>query len=271
MFQAIHRLLRPRAVAAPDSGLLEEWAEHRGEHCKRVRRGHGCAIDFRVLGRPGRMEWGPSQRDYIPRQELRVRIDMGLPALLEMMVMSRPLAERLEGDAYGTLVQGHKTGMGHALPEELRWLSMMDRVDFPDHELLAQRFVLMAASAPHAARWVRGDLANRLMRAATRWLSPEAPLVLMTLRGRLYLRTEANQLEMAMLDGARSLAEVAATRAQACLQARVPAEPAEPGMPAAALVPQVAAPAFSRLAPMASDDDELSDLTLRHADTDVRL
>lgn len=209
--QRFQRLLGSRAETVSDPQVLDEWAKVRGHQLKRVRRGEGRVVEFEWEGRRGRLEWGPSKRAYIQQRELRVCIEAGLPEHLEMLLMSRSLAQRLDSQAYQTLVSDHQTGIDTSLPEEVRWLSMLERVPVPS---TVAAYVMLSSSPPHAQRWLDGDLLSRISRAAHNWLGDDAPLVLMTLRGRVYLRTEAMSTEPAMLDGACSLTEAAATSAR---------------------------------------------------------
>ena len=209
--QRFQRLLGSRAETSHDPQMLDEWAETRGHQLKRVRSSEGRVVEFEWEGRRSRLEWGPSKRAYINARELRVCIEAGLPDNLEMMIMSRSLAQRLESQAYQTLVRDHQTGIDVNLPEEVRWLSMLERVPVPS---AVAAYVMLSSSPPHAQRWLDGDLLSRISRAAHNWLGDEAPLVLMTLRGRVYLRTEALSTEAAMLDGACSLAGTAAASAR---------------------------------------------------------
>lgn len=218
MFSSLHRfqrLLGSHPAAESDSRLLDEWAESRGYVAKRVRRSDGRVVEFDCIdGGAGRMEWGPSQRAYIRGRELRVRVEAGLPGSLEMLLMTRRLAEQLDSQAYETLVEGQQTGVNATLPEEVRWLSMLERVPVPS---TAAAYLLLSSSPPHAQRWLDGELLSRVSRAAERWLGDTAPLVLMTLRGRIYLRLGVTALDESVLDGARGLTEVAAVAARHCL------------------------------------------------------
>ncbi|WP_310461182.1 hypothetical protein [Sphaerotilus sp.] len=209
--QRLQRLLGSRTETTTDTQVLDEWAEARGHRLKRVRRGEGRVVEFDWEGRRGRLEWGPTKRAYILERELRVCIEAGLPQHLEILLMSRSLAQRLDSQAYQTLVQDHQTGIDTTLPEEVRWLSMLERVPVPS---TVAGYVMLSSSPPHAQRWLEGDLLSRVSRAAHNWLGDDAPLVLMTLRGRIYLRTEAQVTEAAMLDGACNLAEAAAASAR---------------------------------------------------------
>lgn len=215
MLHSLQRLMsRP---AAPDSGLgwLDPWSQRRGEVVKRVRGDAGLVIEGQLGDRAVRVEWGPSQRDYVRGRELRLRYELGLPAGLEMLVVARDLAEQLEARTFDDLTRDQQTGIDTSMPEEARWLAMYDRV--PADTLppgLAEAFVVLGARGTAAQHWVEGELAVRLLRARTRWLNRDTPLVLMTLRGRVYLRTEAPALDEALLDGVRQLGDAAAMAAR---------------------------------------------------------
>ena len=49
----------------------------------------GFVIDGQLDGTPWRIEWGPPQRTYIDGHELRLRMELGLPPDLQMLV-ARP-------------------------------------------------------------------------------------------------------------------------------------------------------------------------------------
>jgi hypothetical protein len=216
MLEALSRLLREsrlRPWISRDTRLLRDWARERGAVYKVPRQGHGCVVENCSRLYPARLEWGDSQRDYIRGAELRLRLEAGLPESFEVLVMSRTLAERLEQQAFKQLTRGTQTGIDASMPEEARWLAMFEPVTLDDPEF-GHHFVLLAASRKVARAWTEGDLASRLLRAREKWLGADTAFVLMALRGRLMLRTEARQLDEAMLDGLCLIAEHAAQRAQ---------------------------------------------------------
>ncbi|MCK6424695.1 MAG: hypothetical protein L6Q75_06325 [Burkholderiaceae bacterium] len=274
MLDSLQRFLQRRqAPADPESALMSQWARERGDEFKRVRRGPGAVVQSVGAAGPMRIEWGPPQRQYIRGSELRVRIDAKLPDALEMLVLSRSLAESLEAQAFQELTSLQQTGMDEGSPEEARWLALFERIDVAAGPTFEQGFVVVSSCVPHARHWAAGELAVRLLRARTHWLSAQAPLVLMTLRGRLYLRTEAGVLDETLLDGVRILADAAAVRARKIstragrgssaapvaaggdlAPAAIPPPPAGPAGVAAAAVPAVAASAIPGLATFESDD-----------------
>ena len=214
MLQIIQRLLHRGSPEDAESTLLKSWAESRGGDCRSSRRGLGLRVRSRSAAGDMRLEWGLSQRRYIDGPELRLRVDAGLPAKLEMLVMSRCLAEQLEAQTYELLTHDAQTEINGAAPQEVRWLAMFERIEDLLPPSFAEAFVVVGSSPVHARHWAQGELAVRLQRAQDRWLAPEAPLLLMTLRGRVYLRTAAANLDETLLDGVRSLAEAGALRAR---------------------------------------------------------
>jgi hypothetical protein len=215
MLESLQRFIRRKqAPADPEAALMSDWARQHGDKFKRVRRGQGAVIGAHCEAGPMRIEWGPSQRPYIAQHEMRVRIEAQLPDALEMLLLSRSLADALEAQAFEQLTSLQQTEIDGSSPEELRWLSSFERIRMDEVPGFAQSFVLVSSAPSHARHWAAGELAVRALRARTRWLGPHAPLVLMTLRGRVYLRTEADSFDETLLDGVRSLAETAALRAR---------------------------------------------------------
>jgi len=215
MLDALQRFIhRNRAPADPELALMADWARLHGAKFKRVRRSAGAVIDAASEAGAVRMEWGPSQRPYISQYEMRVRIETHLPEALEMLLLSRSLADALEVQAFEQLTSLQQTAIDSSLPEEVRWLSSFERIRLDEVPGFTQSFVLVSSASTHARHWAAGELAVRALRARSRWLGPHAPLVLMTLRGRVYLRTEASSFDDALLDGVFSLAETAAQRAR---------------------------------------------------------
>lgn len=203
----------------PDPRALQAWARQRGFNVKKVRSGEGLVIEGRSFDLPWRMEWGAPQRAYLLDRELRLRMELGLPPSLQMLVTSRALAEELEQAAYALFTQDMQTQIDSGMPEEMRWLAMFPKIQLAAMKPLKARFSAIASAAPPLARWLEGELAARLEEAGGSWLAQDEPLVLMTLRGRLYLRMEAVQPDAALLDRVLALFEAAARGAQAAAEA----------------------------------------------------
>ncbi|MEY4747886.1 MAG: hypothetical protein RIQ60_100 [Pseudomonadota bacterium] len=216
MLSKLQRLML--RVPLDEAGRVLEACAYKHEWSfKRVHEGTGYVLEGRLGGRPARLEWGPPQRNYIAERELRVRIDAGLPEQLHMMVLTRTLADRLEDDAYARLTDGKQTVVKLDLPEEARWLTLYSSTDLDSVPMLGSRLVGLASQEGLVRRWLEGDMGLRLLRACTTWLEADRPLVVMVLRGRLYLRTQIRNaddgLGLPLLDSVLALAEAASVRA----------------------------------------------------------
>ncbi len=183
-----------RWFSGSDSGFdmhaVSQWSRQNGWDFKRVREGDGFAMDGSWGGHTWRLEWGPSQRSYIAERELRLRMELALPADLQMLVLNRALVELLEGRAFEQYTQTTQTVIDSSAPEEMRWLAMFPKVGMAANKNLRNRFGAWSNSPSLAAWWLDGALARALEELAAQWLPEEIPFVLMTLRGRLYMRVQ---------------------------------------------------------------------------------
>jgi hypothetical protein len=212
MLDALKRWMG-RAAPGPDWRAVSDWARLRGARFKRVRESDGFVVDGLLEGRAWRLEWGPPQRAYIEGQELRLRMELGLPQDMQMLLLSRPLMETLERWTFETYTENMQTRIDVSTPEEMRWLAMFPQVTLAASKDLKGRFAAVAAAPPTAAAWIDGPLAERLAGLARGPLQGEPPLVLMTLRGRLYLRFELAEPEVPAIEGLVRLFEIAAAQA----------------------------------------------------------
>lgn len=230
MFDALKRLIAGDAESA-DWRAMTAWAAQRGAQFKRSRDGTGFVVEGCFDARPWRLEWGPPQRNYITGHELRLRMELGLPQDLNMLVLSRPLMEALERSAFEQYTAQMQTRIDDTTPEEMRWLAMFPKLPLGFDKELRQHFGVVALSAKAAEVWVRGPLAAQLTAAARGVLASAPPFVLMTLRGRLYLRLQLGAPEPESIGAMAALYETAA--AQAVLAAGGATERPETGPPTA--------------------------------------
>lgn len=197
----------------PDWGDVATWAQKQGFGFKRAREEEGFVLDGRFGARPWRLEWGPSQRAYITTHELRLRMELQLPSGLQMLIMTRTLMEMLERETFERYTESNQTLIDVATPEEMRWLAMFPKVNLELAKNVRASFAAVAADPLAAASWVDADLGQRLADATTSLLRDQPPFVLMTLRGRVYMRLQLEAPQPQALQQAIAIFHAAAASA----------------------------------------------------------
>ncbi|MBX9792682.1 MAG: hypothetical protein K2Y02_00125 [Burkholderiaceae bacterium] len=192
MFAALKRIwaLGPGRGGGARFDAIEGWAERGGFRFRQSKDGLRFEVEAPSGGQVVRMEWGPSQRSYIEHSELRLRVDLNLPSSLQMLVLTLPLMERLESETFERYTQDAQTVIDMSTPEEMRWLAMFPKVDLSFDKGLRSRFGALGANPAWALSWINGPLGPQLVRAAQDLIGPEVPFMLMTMRGRIYLRMQ---------------------------------------------------------------------------------
>jgi hypothetical protein len=215
MLESFKRLFGGRGEHhEPDHAAVAEWATGRGFGFKPVRGRAGFAIDGLLEGKPWRIEWGAPQRDYIIGNELRLRMELELTADAQMLLLSRPLMEALERKTFEEFTDSVQTQIGAKSPEEMRWLVMFPKVNLSTLKTLRARFGAVASSPEAGLAWITGPLADAIERqAASGFLRDEPAFVLMTLRGRAYLRMQLLTPNVPDIAAALALFETAVARA----------------------------------------------------------
>ncbi len=128
-------------------------------------------------------------------------MELGLPHDLNLLVLSRPLMEALAASAFEQYTAQMQTRIDDSTPEEMRWLVMFPKVQPTVDKAFKQHFGVVALTAKAAAAWIEGPLAASLSEASRGALADDPPFVLMTFRGRLYLRLQLAVPEDATLSG----------------------------------------------------------------------
>lgn len=194
---------------------IQDWAEARGAAFNQTRDGQGFLIE-QPKAQPGplRIEWGVSQRSYLPGTELRMRCEMGLHHDLQLMVLCRTLMENLERAVFEAYTDTLKTRIDTDTPEEMRWLVMFPKFNGAGSQLLRQRYGLVGVTKELTGAWVEGELGEALVQASQDLLPDGHPFVLMCMRGNLYLRTEMAEPDLSRVQAFVRLLECAAREAQ---------------------------------------------------------
>ena len=213
MFDALKRLIgsSPGASSGDEGQVLASWAKAEGHAFKRVnaKTGSGYVVETRE---GWRVEWGGSQRSYIPGKELRFRCDTGLPSDVQMILVSKVQAQILETDVFSRFTNAMQTQIDHSLPDEMRWLAMHPRVSLSDRPALTRRFVLLSNAEAVARRWLDESVLAALEEAAGTWWTDTLMLVLTLNRGMLTLRMPGQTLEPVQLKMVGQLYGVMAQR-----------------------------------------------------------
>lgn len=197
-----------------DAKALSSWAKTHGHLFKTVRNEQGGVVECHETERHWRIEWGAPQRIYIEGSELRLREELGISPDLQLMLISRTLAMKLETDVFERFTEAMQTQIDHTLPEEMRWLAMFPRVSMGEHKALKARYQLQSPATGVAQAWLDGELADALLRASGGVLQGDPSFVILMLRGRLYLRMQAPRVDAEMLDAVDNLFGIAARRAR---------------------------------------------------------
>lgn len=198
------------------------WAEQRQYPFRNVH-AEGFVLDGRVVGTEWRLEWGPSQRDYVKGAELRLRAELPVDSALQGVVMTRALQESMEEALFEQAVESVQTRIDNQTPPETRWLVMFPKLPRADMGVLHEHFVAVASVRSWMSTWLQGPLATALAATAT---DPATPMVLMMGRGRLTLRTSLPTPDVASLQTWLRLFETAIREARRVVsdKAQSPAE-----------------------------------------------
>lgn len=143
-----------------------------------------------VRGHAWKMELGRPKRDYIIGQELRGRAPLNLKPHASVLLMNRPLLEVLQKRAYGEFTDTLQTTVDPNLPEELRWIAMFDEHLAIRSESFTTRYGVVSESPLAPAAWMSEALAKALMSWPKPPVTPQTPMLLMLLNGKVYLRME---------------------------------------------------------------------------------
>ena len=190
---------------------LSAWCKSRQWTLRAVREPAGFVIDGHSGDTPWRLEWGPSQRSYIPGAELRLRVELSVPRELQALVLNRELMESMEKTVFDQYVEGVQTRIDTATPPEMRWLVMFPKLASGELRSLRENYGALSSFKPWLQLWLAGDLTPTLAAMPS---DAARPLVLMIARRRLCLRTALPQPEVAALEAWLKVFECALQAAQ---------------------------------------------------------
>lgn len=180
-------------------GKVSEWATLQGLTFSE--RGKSYSMDGKINGRPWKLEQGKPSRDFIKGIELRARGEMGVSEDIAVMILTRDLKNELDRRAFSLYTDTLQTQVDPHLPEEMRWLSMYEEVGWERlGKVFLDHYAILADEQANAEAWITPELAGQLLA----WPSSEkdVPRVLMLLRGKVYLRMQINEGDLATLEHA---------------------------------------------------------------------
>lgn len=206
------RLFRASSFEGRDA--LQAWAESAGWTMRNTRDREGFVIDSRAGVLDGRIEWGPSQRHYMGSHELRLRGE--LPALsgeAHALVMPRALLDTVEGELFNQFVGGVQTRIDEETPEEMRWLAMSPKLSGALLGELKNHYAAVSNRLPWLAHWLHGPLGELLLQRALGAAEAAPPFALIVQRNRLTLRVALPEPDVASVQAAQALFELARVQA----------------------------------------------------------
>ena len=187
MLESLRQLWKRRPKPL-DLAPMRAWAKARGYELRTVRDGEGCLIEPNAAHPAWRIEWGESQRSYIPGRELRIIGEVGTPKELVAMLLARPLQETMEKLVFEQYVEDVQTRLDTETPPEMRWLVLYAKLPSSEMGHLRERYAVVGNVKSWLSQWLGGAL-NDALTATLESTDGADPMVLTIARGRMTLRT----------------------------------------------------------------------------------
>lgn len=184
MFERIKQLWKKSLPSEPQDGPVSRWAS---SQFLRHRLGDGgtYVIEGQLQEREFRAECGPSRRPYISGMEFRARVDLALPPVGKVVLMSRAVASSLRRlDEQESLPRG--------LDEEVGWLTQLKEARWEGPDAAFWKDYVVRADEPDLARrWLSNGAIAFLIQGDSE-VAARVPMVVALMRGKCYLRLEVN-------------------------------------------------------------------------------
>lgn len=192
---------------------LAEWAEAEGFSFSSM--GPGFSLEGPLAGKPCRVEVGKPSRKYVIGEELRGRVELGIDPDVMLLLINRPLKDRLVRQAYAQFTESLQTSVDGNLPEEVRVLAMFEEIGWDSvPRVFWSRYSVVADDRAHASAWLHDDVTRQLLEWPTPEPSAELPFMLMLLRGKAYLRMQHGPVHLPTLRHAMQVFRAASESAQ---------------------------------------------------------
>lgn len=206
------RLFRASSFGGRDA--LQAWCESSGWVMRSIREQEGFVIDTRGGELEGRIEWGPSQRHYLDSHELRLRGELPMDGEVRAVVMPRALMDAVETELFSQFVGGVQTRIDEETPEEMRWLALSPKLSGALLGELKPHIAAVGNRTPWLAHWLQGPLGELLLQRASGPAEAAPPFALIVQRGRLTLRVALPEPDVASVQAAQALFELALAQAR---------------------------------------------------------
>ena len=224
MFDRIKKAFAKQSRQAPEPdghayAPVAEWAQAEGFAFSPM--SHGFGLDGPLAGSPCRIEVGKPSRQYVPREELRGRVELGVDPDVMLLLMNRPLKDALVRQAYAQFTESLQTSVDGSLPEEVRVLAMYEELGWAGipHSFWT-RYAVVAEDRAQAAAWLDADLAGQLLEWPAPAPAADLPFMLMLLRGKAYLRMQHGPTHLPTLRHAVQVLGAASERARKAFPAQ---------------------------------------------------
>ncbi|QIM51770.1 hypothetical protein [Hydrogenophaga crocea] len=192
MWTTVLNTLSPARRQRTRHAALIGWAEPRGLAFE-PRRDGACAFTGAWSGHAVRIELQAAGRSYLEGQELNARADIGVPLPTGVVLMNRSLKramERWSAYVYSQITNSLET-VAQDLPEEVRWLSTYRDAGWQGPgEAFFARYAVLTDSPEEARALIDPAVVQALMHWPDDARSPDTPLLLMRVRGKLQLRLQ---------------------------------------------------------------------------------
>ena len=183
--------LGPMSVSDSGYSPLSQWAATQGFEFMPQGVQQAFAVTGEVGGKAWRLELGAPSRSYVVGEELRVRADLATTDEVAVMVISRPLRDRLQAmaDPRGVYLAGTPVDMGSG--EEFELLARYPEVRWEGlPEPFWSRFAVVAQRPGDAAVWLDTEIVRQLLAWPAWGVPSEVPFLMLLHRGKLTLRME---------------------------------------------------------------------------------
>jgi hypothetical protein len=202
---------------------IAHWGEAQGWQFKTTPAHDGFVMERAGADGSVRIEWGPSQRRYLGKWELRLRAETGLDPQAYALLMPRVMMEGLEREVFVQFTGGVQTRLDEETPEEMRWLAMSPRLGPAQMGSLKSWFAAVGNSVGWLAGWLHSGLGDRLLHwgrladeanAAGSAVGQLPTFALLMYRGHLVMRRALSEPEVSTIRDSLALFDEALREAR---------------------------------------------------------